>query len=166
MAISSNFCFSWIVETIESKRLPMTIGTRASMLDQYWCSISIFMNDIIAVDDPSMTPCYLNWACGYFMINLMMRSKAWSQAWPHQMANAHWIPRLSIIITSRWDHLSIPAWPRHQPVPVVTIDPHGHGRSVTITVDFGTVQGEVMADPLAQPYSERTLWRHDFSLDC
>ena len=160
MAISSNFFLA------ELLRLSNPRGSRWPLGPGHQCLInvdgqSIFINDMLAVYDPSMTPCYLNWACGDFMIKLMMRSKAWSPSRPHRMASAHWIPRPSIIITSRWDHWSIPAWPMHQPVPVVTIHPHGHGRTVTIIVDFETIQVKVMPDPLAKPYSERALWRHD-----
>ena len=51
-------------------------------------------------------------------------------------------------------------------MPINTIDPHGHGRSLTIMVDFVAIQGKVVADPLAKPYSERALLRHNYSLDC
>ena len=111
-------------------------------------AISIFIDELVTDIDLSMTPCYLNWPCCYFMIKLMKWSKAWSPSRPHRMASAHWIPWLRIIITSRWDHWSIPACLWHQLVSIVKIDPHGHGRSMTIIVDFETVQGKVMPEPL------------------
>ena len=162
---------SLIFILLELMRPSNPIGSQWPLEPWHQClinsnAISIFINGLVTVIDPSMTPWYLNWRGCYFMIKLMMRSKAWSQSWPRLIANAHWIQRSSIIITSNWHHWSIIQCPIYQPVPIVTIDPHGHGRSVIIIVDFVTVQGKVMADPLAQPYSERALWRYNYSLDC
>ena len=114
-------------------------------------AISIFINKLLAVHDPSMTPCYLNWARCYFMIKLMMWSKAWNQSRSHKWTSNYWITCQTLLGTSIYHRRSMSAGSKHHPMQIVIVDGHCHQRPDTIIVIFVTIQFKVMADPLAQP---------------